>query len=130
MLLIKLEGSRFNHYKQKAWERDEALTGRGQDLMEEAVRDVNLMEYWISINNCDSFHRITVGRMTSTNEYTVIIPVEEMMGSRFGTCACGKPKTDGVPCRHMVVVAMSSKIEGLTRIHIMPYWWTTDHWLS
>jgi hypothetical protein len=67
--------------------------------------------------------------MTSTNEYTVIIPVEERMGSRFGTCTCGKLKTDGVPCRHMVVVAMmSSKIEGLTRIHIMLYWWTTAHW--
>jgi len=57
ILLIKLEGSRFNHYKQKAWERDEILTGRGQELMEEAFRDVNLAEYRISINNCDSFHR-------------------------------------------------------------------------
>jgi len=49
--------------------------------MEEAFRDVNPMEYQISITNCDSFHRITVSRMTSTNEYTVIIPVEETMGS-------------------------------------------------
>jgi hypothetical protein len=57
------------------------LTSRGQDLMEEAFKDVNLMEYRISITNCDSFHRITVSRMTSTNEYTVIIPVEETMGS-------------------------------------------------
>ncbi len=52
----------------------------------------------------------------------------EMMGLRFGTCTCGRPKTDGVPCRHMVVIAMSPKIEGLTRTHIMPYWWTTAHW--
>ena len=80
ILLIKLEGTRFNHYKQKAWERDEILTCRGQDLMEEAFRGVNLMEYRISMNKCDSFHRITVSRMTSTNEYTVIIPVEETMG--------------------------------------------------
>ena len=81
ILLIKLEGSRFDHYKQKAWERDEILPSRGQDPMEEAFRDVNPMEYQISITNCDSFHRITVSRMTSTNEYTVIIPVEETMGS-------------------------------------------------
>ena len=59
--------------------------------------------------------------MTSTNEYTVIIPVDAYKGMRFGSCTCGKPKTDGIPCRHMVVVAMSSKIDGLTRIHIMPY---------
>ncbi len=43
-------------------------------------------------------------------------------------CTCGKPKADGVPCRHMVVITMSLKVEGLTRIHIiMPYWWTTAH---
>jgi hypothetical protein len=28
----------------------------------------------------------------------------------------------------MVVILMSSKIEGLTRTHIMPYWWMTAHW--
>jgi hypothetical protein len=28
----------------------------------------------------------------------------------------------------MVVVAKSSNIEGLTRIQIMPYWWTTAQW--
>ena len=47
---------------------------------------------------------------------------------RFGTCTCGKPKTDGVPCKHMAVVAMSSKIAGLMRTQVMPYWWTTEHW--
>jgi hypothetical protein len=46
--------------------------------------DVNLMEYRISITDCDSFHRITVSRMTSTNEYMVIIPVEERMGCDLG----------------------------------------------
>ena len=50
------------------------------------------------------------------------------MGSRFSTCTCGKPKKDAVPCRHMLVILMSSKIEGLTRTHIMPYWWTAAHW--
>ena len=128
ILLVKLEGSRFDFYKKKAWSREDILTNRGVDLMEEAFKDVNPREYRLNITNCDTFHRITVSRMTSTNEYTVIIPVNEYKGTRFGSCTCGKPKTDGIPCRHMVVVAMSSKIDGLTRIHIMPYWWTTAHW--
>jgi hypothetical protein len=81
ILLIKLEGSRFDYYKQKAWERDEILTSRGLELMEEAFRDVNPMEWRINIVKCDNFHRITVSRMTSPNEYKVIIPVEETMGS-------------------------------------------------
>ncbi len=128
ILLIKLEGSRFDYYTQKAWERDEVLTSHGLELMEEAFWDVNQMEWRINIVKCDNFHRITVSRMTSTNEYKVIIPVEETMGSRFGTCTCGRPKKDGVPCRHMVVIAMLLKIEGLIRTHTMPYWWTTAHW--
>ncbi len=28
----------------------------------------------------------------------------------------------------MAVVAMSSQINGLTRIQVMPYWYTTAHW--
>ncbi len=128
ILLIKLEGSRFDYYKQKAWERDEILTSCGLELMEKAFRDVNPIEWRINIMKCDDFHRITVSRISSQNEYNVIIPVEETMGSRFGTCTCGKPKKDGVPYKHMVVIAMLSKIEGLTRTHIMPYWWTTAHW--
>ncbi len=128
ILLIKLKGSRFDYYKQKAWERDEILTSRGLELMEEAFWDVNQMEWMINIVKCENFHRITVSRMTSTNEYKVINLVEETIGPQFGTCTCGKPKEDGVPCRHMVVIEMFSKIEGFTRTHIMPYWWTTAHW--
>jgi len=58
----------------------------------------------------------------------VIIPFQATMGMRFGMCTCGKPKMDGVPCKHMAVIAMSSMIEGLTGIQVMPYWWTTVHW--
>ena len=128
ILLIKLEGDRFEFYKHRAWSRDEILTPRGMDLMEEVFRDINLREYRLNVTNCDTFHRVTVSRITLTNEYTVIIPFQETMGMRFGMCTCGKPKTDGVPCKHMAVVAMSSKIAGLTRTQVMPYWWTTEHW--
>ena len=128
ILLIKLEGSRFDFYQQKAWNRDEYLTNRGMDLMEEAFRDVSVRDYRINITECNAFHRITVSHMTSANEYIVTIPMQAQMGSRYGTCTCGKPNTDGVPCKHMVVVAKSSKIDGLTRMDIMPYWWTTAQW--
>ncbi len=98
ILLIKLEGSRFEFYKQKAWSRDETLTNRGMELMEEAFKDVNPREYQLNITHCDTYDRIMVSRITSTNEYTVIIPIEEYKGTRFGSCTCGKPKTDGCCC--------------------------------
>jgi hypothetical protein len=110
ILLIKLEGSRFDYNNQKAWERDEIITSCGLELMEEAFQDVNQMEWRINIVKCDNFHQITVSRISSTNEYKVIIPVEETMGVQFGTCMCGEPKKDRAPCRHMVVIAMLSKI--------------------
>ena len=77
----------------------------------------------------ESSHRCTMSRTSSSNQYTVIIPIEEdSCGSRFGTCPCGKPAKDGVPCQHMVTIAKSMAIEGLSRVKIIPYWWTTAHW--
>ena len=52
----------------------------------------------------------------------VTIPSKGLFGSRFGTCTCGKPAKDGVPCKQMMVVVKSISIEGLSRIQIMPYW--------
>ena len=50
ILLIKLEGERFNWYKQKAWERDnQILTELGLELMEEAFADVDVSNFWIDI---------------------------------------------------------------------------------
>jgi hypothetical protein len=129
ILLIKLEGERFNWYKQKAWERDnQILSELGLELMEEAFADVDIRDFWINITNKNTVHTCTVSRMKSTNEYTVSIPTKDTMGSRFGSCTCGKPTKDGVPCKHMVAIVKASKIKGLSRIQIMPYWLTSAHW--
>jgi hypothetical protein len=129
ILLIKLEGERFNWYKQKAWERDnQLLTERGLELMEEAFADVDISEFWINVKKEETLHKCTVSRMKSTSEFTVTIPMKDTMGSRFGSCTCGKPTKDGVPCKHMVAIVKVSKIEGLNQIQIMPYWLTSAHW--
>jgi len=122
ILLIKLEGECFNWHKQKAWERDnQLLMELGLELMEEAFADVYIRDFQINITNKNTVHTCTVSRMKSTNEYTVSIPTKDTMGSRFGSCTCGKPTKDGVPCKHMVAIVKTSKIEGLNRIQIMSY---------
>jgi hypothetical protein len=129
ILLIKLEGEYFNWHKQKAWERDnQLLMELGLELMEEAFADVDIRDYMINITKGKTVHKCTVSRMKSTSEYTVTIPTKDTMGSRFGSCTCGKPMKDGVPCRHMVSIVKVSKIEGLSQIQIMPYWLTSAHW--
>jgi hypothetical protein len=130
ILLIKLEGEHFNWHEQKVWERDnQLLMELGLELMEETFADVDIRDYMINITKGKTVHKCTMSRMKSTSEYTVTIPTKDTMGSRFGLYTCGKPTKDGVPCKHMVAIVKASKIEGLSRIQIMPYYWLTSvHW--
>ena len=41
---------------------------------------------------------------------------------------CGFPSKEGLPCKHMVVMAKLSVIPDLTQINIMPHFWSTAHW--
>jgi hypothetical protein len=130
ILILKLEGKRFDMFKQEAWTRDDqVLTEQGLALMEEAFKDVDVRNYQMNVMPEETCHRCTVSRTATNNQYTVTIPmVEDSYGSRFGTCTCGKPKKDGVPCQHMVTVVKAMAIDGLSRVKIMPYWWTTALW--
>ncbi len=59
----------------------------------------------------------------------MVLPKEgQIHGSRFGTCTCGYPKKEGVPCKHMVAIVKVGAIATLTRVVIMPYWFTKAQW--
>jgi hypothetical protein len=62
--------------------------------------------------------------------YDVRIPRVSDNGLQFGKCMCGIPKGDGIPCRHMVVLAKGGHIndQGLTRLLVMPYWLSSTTW--
>ncbi len=70
-----------------------------------------------------SVKRVEMGR-----EHAVTIPKEPVRGSHFGRCTCGVDRQDSAPCEHMVAVAASSCLPGVTRHNVMPYWWTRAHW--
>jgi hypothetical protein len=122
ILLMKLEAERFQGYKNLALEREDTLTDKGLKLMEQCFTDVRVRDYQITVTPIEYGHRATAAK------FTVVIPATGTFESRFGTCNCGKPAKDDIPCEHMVAVVMSSMIGGLSRIQIMPYWWTTAHW--
>jgi hypothetical protein len=129
ILLLKLEAERFQRYQKAAWDREDILTDKGMKLMEECFADVRVRDYQIDLTKIDNGHRATVKKATvNSTKFTVIIPDTGKFGSRFGMCNCGKPAKDGIPCQHMVAVVKSSEIDGLSRIQIMPYWWTNAHW--
>jgi hypothetical protein len=98
-------------------------------IMEEAFKDINVRDYALKVVETENYAEATVTRNTvNSKKYSVRLPKEERLGSRFGSCTCGKPAKDGIPCQHMVVFVKSYAGNGLTRIGIMPYWLTTAHW--
>jgi hypothetical protein len=132
ILLLQLEGGRFNKWKQIAWATDMPLTPKGMDLMKDAFNDVNIREYKLNMQQNMSSHttyKILVSKNTNgAREFLVALPKVALKGSHFGSCTCGKPAKEGVPCKHMVVIVKSSVIAGLTRTGIMPHFWSTAHW--
>ncbi len=129
ILLLKLEADRFQRYKQVTWEQDNMLTDKGLKLMEECFINVQVQDYQITVIPIGDGHRATVTKCTiNATKFTVVIPATGKYDSRFGTCNCGKPAKDGVPCEHMVAVVKSSHIDGLSQNQMMPYWWMNAHW--
>jgi hypothetical protein len=65
----------------------------------------------------------------TTREYGVMIPREaQEHGSLFGSCACGFLKKEGIPCDHMVAIVRAGRIPNMTRVTLMPYWYTREQW--
>ena len=93
--------------------------------MEEVYKDMNQHEYRLDGTEVENEH---VEKVSKTNanakQFVVFIPKKETLGSHFGSCTCGVPVTEGIPCRHIVVLVKSIMIHGLTRVNTMPLWWT------
>ena len=89
---------------------------------------VNVRDYDVEIAREADTYCCVVNRLTSSNKYTTRIPVNDTNGSFFGTCNCGVPRVDGLPCQHMIAVCKSGHIDGLNQSNVMPCWWHTSHW--
>ena len=93
------------------------LTPKGMDLMKDAFNDVNIREYKLNMqqNMSSQTYNILVSKYTNgAREFLVALPKVAFKGSHFGSCTCGVPAKEGVPCKHIVVIVKSSVIAGLT----------------
>jgi hypothetical protein len=98
------------------------LTPKEMELMEEAFNNAKVQDFKVHLTENKNEHTAIVSKKsTSHREYNVIIPKSDTLGSRLGKCTCGFPKKEGIPCQHMVAVSKLEKINGLTRIAIMPH---------
>jgi len=131
MVLLRLESGRFEAYKRAAWNTHTPPTPQGMDAMRLAFENVNTTQFTVTVSSLEECYQCTVrfnkvGALT----YTVKIPKVPTLGSMFGTCTCGIPKRDGLPCIHMVVLAKGGNINhvSFTRVSVMPYWLTSEYW--
>ena len=130
LILMKTECRRYVMQKNNAWAQETDLTPRGDKEYDEVYNGVNYREFSINIVERLTSWECNVKRLHTTlaQNHTVIISKEATRGSFFGECTCGLARRDAVPCEHMAAVVCSSRIAGLTRLNIMPFWWTRKQW--
>ncbi|MFM6174888.1 MAG: SWIM zinc finger family protein, partial [Sphaerospermopsis kisseleviana] len=129
LLLIELECKRYRKQQAEAWNHNGILTPRGNLEFEESFNGLFHTHFRIIITERDDVWVCSVQRIDAVGrEHEVTIPKEPVRESHFGRCTCGVDRLDSAPCEHMAAVAASSRLEGVTRYNVMPYWWTRAHW--
>jgi hypothetical protein len=106
LLLVNLENERFARKRDLAWNSNDILTPKGKLLRDEALKDFNVNNYAIEVEEIgEHFANYLVRKAGPNNKtYKLQFPLVERMDSRFGSCTCGFPKVMGVPFKHMVPV--------------------------
>ena len=128
-LLIELECKRYCKQQAETWNRDSVLTSCGILEFDESFNDLNHTQFRITVTEREDVWVCLVKRIDILGqEHAVTIPKEPVRGSHFGRCTCGVDRRDAAPCEHMAAVAASSRLPGVTRHNVMPYWWTRAHW--
>ena len=131
MTLLRMESKRYEKFKELAWKCQFPLTPKGMAEMETLFEECVPSQYSRDVQDMDSHYHCTVCRNSGEGVlYTLSIPKQAINGSFFGTCNCGVPKRDGVPCIHMAVLADAGDIPNpaFTRLSVMPFWLSTEHW--
>ena len=106
MLLIRMKSKCFEQYKHQAHKTLMPLTPHGMDLMEEAFKGVESIDYSYVLADMESFYQCNISKIVKNDfVYTVKIPKMTMCGSHFGSCTCGVPKHDAITYKHMVMMA-------------------------
>jgi hypothetical protein len=126
LILLKKESSRYDKACNQGWNHAQTLSPKETESMEEAFKKINVQDFKFHLAEDEHHHTAVVSKKsTSEREYSVIIPKTDAMGSRFGKCTCGFLNKEGVPCDHMVAVSKYGRINGLTRVAVVPHWYTT-----
>jgi hypothetical protein len=135
LIILKKEGLRFLRGQSDAHKvsrfSNSILTPKGISIMEEIFGKCDPSIYRVHMTELrDSLKFVISKKSTATREYSVILPkMPSVHGSKFGSCTCGFPRKEGVPCDHMVaIVKQGIVVPSITRVELMPFWYTRAQW--
>lgn len=133
LLLLNMEGERFEKMKHAAWYNNRILTPRGEKLREQVIEAAKekKIEYHVTVRPVEtdrSYECVLRARNTSQEMLKMKVWMDPYEGQYHAECNCGVIKKDCVPCEHFLAVVRSRKIPELTVTNVMPYTWTTERW--
>ncbi len=134
LIIIKKEGHRFLRGQKDAHKvsrfSNSLLTKKGMAIMELIFAKCDPTIYRMQMTVLLDCHKFVISKKSAaTREYIVILPKMPLNhGSKFGSCTCGFPVKEGIPCDHMVAIVKQGAVPNITRVELMPYWYTRAQW--
>ena len=106
------------------------LTPKGIAIMEEIFAKCDPSIYRMQMTDLLDSHKFVISKKsTATREYIVVLPKMPLdHGSKFGSCTCGFPRKEAIPCNHMVAIVKLGAVPNITRVELMPFWYTCAQW--
>jgi hypothetical protein len=98
--------------------------------MEEIFAKCDPSIYPMQMTDLPDSHKFVISKKsTATREYIVVLPkMTSDHGSKFGSCTCCFPTKEGIPCNHMVAIVKQGVVLNITRVELMPFWYTRAQW--
>jgi hypothetical protein len=134
LVILKKEGNRFLRGQSDAHKlskfSNSILTPKGKAIMDEIFAKCDPSIYRMQMTDLPDYYKFIMSKNSSAKrEYIVHLPkTTSVHGSKFGSCTCGFSTKEGVPCDHMVAIVKKGAIPNITRVELMPLWYTRAQW--
>jgi hypothetical protein len=134
LVILKKEGNQFLRGQSDAHKVSGflncILTPKGNAIMEDIFAKCDLSIYRMQMTDLPEYHKCVISKKsTATREYIVVLPkMTSDHGSKFRSCTCCFPTNEGIPCNHMVAIVKQGAVPNITRVELMPFWYTRAQW--
>ncbi len=82
------------------------------------------------MTNLPDSHKFVISKKSTLSRiYIIVLPkMTSDHCSKFGSFTCCFPTKEGIPCDHMVAIVKQEAVPNITRVELMPFWYTRAQW--